>query len=391
MTASLGLRVGQDPVGLADWRRLARRKLPHMVWEYLEGGAGAEITRRANTAAFSRWRLIPRVLRGHPDPDLSCQLAGQTLAMPVAMAPVGLSGLLRWNADPAAARATEELGTRMVLSTASSWSLEEVAGAATAAHWFQLYPYGDRAMVCALVDRAQTAGYGGLFVTVDATVRGDREREMRGGLRSPLVLTPRTTLDLACHPLWSARLLRHRRMVAIHYAQARTRGVSAAAGAVREMVRHMQGTLNWDDLAWLRDRWQGPLFVKGVLHPDDAFHAIDRIGADGVVVSNHGGRQLDRVPAALDALPGIVDAVGGRGQVCLDGGIRRGSDVVIALALGATAVFAGRALCYGLAAAGQAGAEAVLKLIRDDVSRTLSLVGCPCTAALDRSWLEPAP
>jgi isopentenyl diphosphate isomerase/L-lactate dehydrogenase-like FMN-dependent dehydrogenase len=389
--AALSLGLKRETIGVAGHAARAKRRLPAMAWAYLEGGAEDQVTLAANRAGFHQWRLVPRILSGTRQPRLSTRVAGDEIALPVALAPVGITGLIRWDGDRAAARAAERAGTRLALSTGSSWSLEEIADATDANHWFQLYPYGNRDKVGALVDRAAAAGYSALFLTVDVGARGNREVERRAGMQMPLRLTPRSLIDFACHPRWAIDALRRNRIAMIHYAQASATGISAAVGAVAEMDRHMQGDLDWDDLAWLRDRWKGPLYVKGVLHPDDAVRAVHAIGCDGVAVSNHGGRQLDRAPAAIEALPGIVDALRGRGEVFLDGGVRRGADAIIALALGANAVMVGRPYCYGMASDGEAGVIDILRILRDDIQRTLVLMGCPGVDALDRSWIERAP
>ncbi len=362
-----------------------------MAWAYLDGGAEDHVTLDANIASFRRWRLRQRALAGVTQPNLSTRIAGTKVALPVALAPVGLTGFLRWNGDVAAARAAERAGTRLILSTGSSWSLEEVADATEYNHWFQLYPYGNKAKVTALLDRATAAGYDALFVTVDVQARGNRESERATGMGVPLRLTPRAAIDFARHPRWTWNLWRHGRAAAIHYKEIGSSGVAAAAQSVRTQDRYMQSDLNWDDLAAMREHWRGRLYVKGVLDADDAVRCIDTIGADGVVVSNHGGRQLDRAAATIDALPAIVDAVGGRGAVYLDGGIRRGNDVVTALALGADGVMIGRAYAYGLAVDGERGVNKILAGFADDIRRTLTLMGCPGVSALDRSWIMPAP
>ena len=388
--AGIDFGWGSPPISVEGYRRKARRTLPHMAWTFLEAGAEDHVSLDANVAAFRKWRLRARVLTGNAKPVLATRLAGIEVSMPVGLAPVGLTGLLRWDGDVAAAQAAEAAGTRSVLSTSSSWSLEEVADATAESHWFQLYPYGDKRKVGELVDRAARAGYSALFVTVDAPVKGNREREQEAGMAIPIRLTPRSILDAGLRPRWWIDLLRHKRVAAIHYVQAGATGVSAAVGSAAALDRHLQGDLNWEDLAWLRDRWPGKLYVKGVLDAADAVRAVDAIGADGVVVSNHGGRQLDRVPATLDALPAIADAVGDRADVYLDGGIRRGVDIVTALALGAKGVFVGRAYAYGLAAGGRRGVDHVLAILREDIRRTLILMGCPGVQSLDRDWVMPA-
>jgi L-lactate dehydrogenase (cytochrome)/(S)-mandelate dehydrogenase len=385
------LRREAKPASVADWREAARRALPEMIWAYVEDGADARVTRDENEAAFGDWRLRQRCLTGCAAPGLSRRFAGETLALPVALAPTGMTGLSHWSGDIACARAAEGAGTRYVVSTAASYTVEEIAAATEAAHWFQLYCFGDRETVGGLMGRAQAAGYTALFLTVDTAVRGNRESEVRTGMTVPPTLTPGAAWDFLRHPRWTWAALAHRRTSPIHYAeleQARA-GESELERAARVQARLMQTDLDWDDLAWMRDRWPGKLYVKGVLDPEDAARAVLDAGADGVVVSNHGGRQLDQALSTLRALPAIRARLGGRGEVLLDGGIRRGGDVVKALALGADGVFIGRAYVYGLAAAGERGVAEVLKLLRDDLVRTLVLMGCPDVAELDPSWLLP--
>jgi L-lactate dehydrogenase (cytochrome)/(S)-mandelate dehydrogenase len=298
----------------------------------------------------------------------------------------------------AATRAAERAGTRAVLSTASSYTLEEVAEATEQNHWFQLYPFSNRERVGGLMRRAREAGYTAMFVTVDVPVVGKREGERTAGMTQPWTLTPSRVASFLSRPGWLADTMRNRRLAAVHYlernaadAKQKAGGLQAAAAdaiaSAAAQARYMQGDLHWDDLAWMRDQWPGPLYVKGVLDPDDAAQAVDRIGADGIVVSNHGGRQLDRTLAAIDALPAIVERVGDRAEVYMDGGVRRGTDVVTALCLGARGVFIGRPYLYGLAAGGEAGVAAVLEIFRSEIETALTLMGCPSAAALDRSWL----
>jgi isopentenyl diphosphate isomerase/L-lactate dehydrogenase-like FMN-dependent dehydrogenase len=388
--AAFGYRLfGEEPpISVEDYRRLARRRLPDMAWAYVDGGADDLITLNDNRDAFRRWRLRQRVLTGIVKPDLSATMAGTKLSMPVALAPTGIIGMAHWSGDVAAARAAETAGTRHVLSTGSSYTLEEVGAATQENHWFQLYPYGDRQKVGELLDRAAAAGFTALFVTVDVPVRGNREGERRAGMAVPPTLTPGRVLDVAVHPAWWWTLLRHKRVSPIHYA-AHPNRLSGAVEGVRAQERYMQSDLDWDDLRWMRDRWKGPLYVKGVLDPDDAARAVDEIGVEGVVVSNHGGRQLDFALGTLDALPAIVEQVGDRAEVLLDGGIRRGGEVLIALALGAKGVFIGRPYAYALAAGGEPAVVNMLSILREDMERALVLMGCPGVAALDRSWVIP--
>lgn len=404
MAIRFRLKDPAPPLSVEAWRRLARKRLPELAWQYLDGGADDLVTLRENISGFERWRLRQRCLTGMTKPSLTTAMAGTAVAVPVGLAPTGAAGLSHWRGDVAATRAAERAGTRAVLSTASSYTLEEVAEATDQQHWFQLYPFGNRDKVGALMARARAAGYTALFVTVDVPVLGNREGERRSGMTQPWTLTPSRLLNMASRPAWLHALLRRRRIAAVHYLEREAErkqdnGVLAglkravqgagedAIASAESQARYMQGDLRWDDLAWMRDHWDGPLYVKGVLDPDDAAHAVDSIGVNGVVVSNHGGRQLDRTLASIDALPAIVDRIGDRAEVYLDGGVRRGTDVVTALCLGAHGVFIGRPYLYGLAVSGERGVASVLEIFRAEIERALILMGCPGVSALDRSWL----
>jgi isopentenyl diphosphate isomerase/L-lactate dehydrogenase-like FMN-dependent dehydrogenase len=371
-------------ITVEDYRRSAHRRLPAMVWSYVDGGADDRETLRDNREAFSRWALRSRVLAGNGAPNLSTTVASVPLSMPLLFAPTGFLGLSHWQGDILAARAAAAAGTRYVVSTASSWSVEEIAEASPAGHFFQLYPReGD--IAARLMQRAWAAGYRVMMVTVDVPVVGNREGERRSGMGIPPVMTPRRLLNVARHPLWALDVLLHQRIGGRNLVNAA--GIAAAVEAAdiqnREMV---QATLNWADVAWVRDQWKGKLYVKGILDPEDAIRAVD-IGADGVVVSNHGGRQLDFALSSLEALPGVASAIGDRAEILLDSGVRRGTDVLKALALGARAVMIGRPYVYGIAAAGERGAAGVLEIFRSEMERSLTLMGCPSVTALDRSWI----
>jgi L-lactate dehydrogenase (cytochrome)/(S)-mandelate dehydrogenase len=383
----LRLRPRDRFVTVEDYRRAARRRLPRFVWAYLDGGAEDLVTLRENRTGFSAWSLRAHMLTGHGKPDLSTQAMGETLAFPVMIAPTGYSGLVQWDGDLCATRAAAKAGTRHVLSTASSWTIEEVAEAA-GGHMpaFQLYPReGD--VATRLMNRAWAAGYRTLFVTVDVPVVGLREGERRMGMSMPPALSPASLLDIACHPRWAAQVLRHKRISGRNFLA--TGRLSDAAESMAIQTRHMtQSALSWDDFAWMRDQWKGRIYVKGVLEAEDAAKAV-ALGADGVVVSNHGGRQLDYAVSSIAALPGVAAAVGGRAEVLLDSGVRRGTDVVKALALGATAVLVGRPYLYGLAVEGQAGIEKVLGIFRTEIERTLMLMGVRSVRDLSPANLLP--
>jgi isopentenyl diphosphate isomerase/L-lactate dehydrogenase-like FMN-dependent dehydrogenase len=382
------LRAAAHPTSVDDYRRRARRRVPRMAWAYIDRGAETEATLAANRSAFARWSLRQRVLTGVEEPRLAAEVGGVPLSMPILLAPTGLSGLAHASGEPALARAAERAGTRAVVSTAASYSIEEVAERSGARHFFQLYPGpAGTDLTERFIDRARAAGYAGLMVTVDTPAIGNREAERRAGMGAKPALTPAAVLDAALRPAWTLGYLREGRIVARNFVEAT--GARAGVEAVKEHRKVVRPDMVWDDLARMRERWDGPFMVKGILDPDDGERAI-AIGADGIVVSNHGGRQLDGAPATLDALPAIAAAVGGRATILLDGGVRRGTDVVKALALGADAVMIGRPALYGLATAGQSGVEGVLEILRTELETTLTLMGVAAVADLGRDHLLPA-
>jgi isopentenyl diphosphate isomerase/L-lactate dehydrogenase-like FMN-dependent dehydrogenase len=384
-------RAPETLISVEDYRRAAARRVPRLVWDYIEGGADDLVTVRRNRGSFSRWSLRARVMTAYPERRLSTTVAGVDLALPVLLAPTGALGLSHWSGDLAAARAAEAAGTRLVLSTASSWSIEEVAAGTNADHFFQLYPGGDE--TATLMQRAWACGYRALFVTVDVPVLGNREGERRfgytrsGTIGRTLTLTPREALDMARHPRWVADLYRHGRG-SMRNLLAES-GVGATFQSIEILHREIdRATFAWDDLEWIREHWPGTVYVKGVLDPEDAVRSV-ALGCEGVVVSNHGGRQLDHSLSALDALPPVVAAVGDRAEVLLDGGIRRGTDIVKALALGARAVLIGRPQIYGLIVGHERGVVDVLGIFRAELDRALALMGVQSVHELDRSWVIP--
>jgi isopentenyl diphosphate isomerase/L-lactate dehydrogenase-like FMN-dependent dehydrogenase len=376
-------------ISVEDYRVAAAKRLPQLVWEYVEGGADDLVTVRRNEEAFLRWSLRARMMTGHAERRLGTTVAGVEIDLPVLLAPTGALGLSHWRGDLAAARAAEAAGTRLILSTASSWSIEEVAAGTRTDHFFQLYPGGER--TATLMQRAWQSGYRVLFVTVDVPVLGNREGERRrgyttsGSLNRALTLTPREALDMARHPRWLLDQYRYGRGSMRNLLP--TAGVQSTFDSIEILHREIdRATFAWEDLHWIREQWPSAVYVKGLLDPDDAVRAVS-IGCEGVVVSNHGGRQLDHALASLEALPAIVDAVGGRAEVLFDGGIRRGTDVVKALALGARAVLIGRPQIYGLIVGGQQGVSDVLEILRTELDRALVLMGVPAISELDRGWL----
>jgi len=384
-------RAPENLISVEDYRRAAARRVPRVVWDYIEGGADDLVTVRRNMTSFSRWSLRARMMTAHPVRTLSTSVAGVEVDLPVLLAPTGALGLSQWRGDLAAARAAEAAGTRLVLSTASSWTIEEVASGTHADHFFQLYPGGDE--TATLMQRAWRAGYRALFVTVDVPVIGNREGERRygytrtGTMGRTLSLTPREALDMARHPRWVLDLYRHGRASMRNLLP--DGGVMATFESIDILHREIdRATFSWGDLEWIREHWPGTVYVKGLLDPQDALRAV-ALGCDGVVVSNHGGRQLDHSLAALDALPPIVAAVGDRAEVLLDGGVRRGTDVVKALALGARAVLIGRPQIYGLIVGRERGVVDVLEIFRAELDRALTLMGAQSVHELDHSWVIP--
>ncbi|MFS2206052.1 alpha-hydroxy acid oxidase [Variovorax sp. Varisp36] len=362
-------------LNVEDYRRRARRVLPRLVFDYVDGGAEDERCLRRNRDALEALPLIPECLRDTSMLDIGIELFGSRWRAPFAVAPIGLAGIVRPHADALLARAAQAARVPFILSTASNTRIEDVRTAApNATLWMQLYVMGERAIAERIVHRARAAGFEALVLTVDVPVGGLRERDLRHGFRVPMRLTPGTVLDMARRPAWLLRLARSGMPRFANLLPDDDGAPISPQAQAALLSRTMDRTLTWESLAWLRRLWDGPLLVKGLLGAEDARRAV-RHGADGIVVSNHGGRQLDAAPASIAALPAIADAVGGRIPVLVDGGIRRGSDVAKALALGARAVLLGRAPLYGLACDGGQGALSVLQLLAQETERTMTLLG----------------
>ena len=382
------LRVPSPRVlNIGDLRRLVERRLPRVVFDYIDGGAEAEITLRDNCRAFDRVTFRPRCAVTFPSVDLRTTVLGHDLALPLLLAPVGSSRMFWPRGEAVAARAAGEAGTIYVLSTLSGTRLEEVRAASTGACWFQLYLCGGRDVALEGIARARAAGYSALVVTIDTPVAGLRERDVRNGTPQLLTRRPATMLpwvgQLIARPRWLWGVLRDGGLMDFPNIVLPS-GPMAYADVAAALE---QAAVSWQDLAWIREAWPGALVIKGVHTSDDARRAVDA-GAAAIVVSNHGGRQLDGVAATLRALPEVVAAVAGRSEVLLDGGIRRGSDIAKAIALGARAVLAGRAYAYGLAAAGDEGVTAAIGILRSGLVRTLKLLGCPSVSALDATYVD---
>lgn len=366
-------------ISVADYRRQARRVLPRMVYEYLEGGAEDEISLTDNRMALTRLRLQPKRLRDVSVRDQRVELFGQRVDAPFMVGPTGLNGAFRPRGDILLAKAAARAGVPFVLSTPAQNTIEEVAEQAPGNLWFQLYVV-QRALAESLVARALSAGYRTLVLTTDVAVNGKREHDIRNGFEVPLRLGPQPILDGALHPLWALRLLRSGMPKLANFS-------SDAAGTAAQyavMHRQMDAAFSWDDLVWLRRIWPHTLLVKGILNADDAVRSID-CGVDGVILSNHGGRQLDNVITPIEVLPEVVARTDR--PVLIDSGFRRGSDIVKALALGAAMVLLGRAPLYGLAARGERGVDEVLALLKAEVDTTLALVGAASVRDLEPSYV----
>jgi isopentenyl diphosphate isomerase/L-lactate dehydrogenase-like FMN-dependent dehydrogenase len=373
-------------------RQLAHRRVPLPVESYVEGGAGDEATLRSNLAAVRSVQFRPHLgVTSGATPDLKTTVLGQEISMPVLLSPVGFTRMMHTSGDQAGVAAAGAAGTVFTLSSMSGHSMEEVIAAAGGPVWFQLYFLGGREGARRLVDDARRLGYSALVVTMDTQIPGDRRREARFGLSPPLRLDRRTVTKMApfvaLRPRWLLDQARHGFRLDLVNAQ---RGAANASGddGSEALLQWISEPPIWNDLKWIRETFQGDVIVKGVLSTDDAKRAVDH-GASAVIVSNHGGRQLDGVPATFDVLPQIVGAVEGQAEVLVDGGIRSGADVVRARALGARAAMIGRAWAYGLCAAGRPGVDRVLGLIRADVDRTMRLLGLDSVEAIDGSCLAP--
>ncbi|MCU1604585.1 MAG: lldD [Modestobacter sp.] len=360
---------------IGDLRDLARRTVPRAVFDYTDGAAGTEISLRRSREAFARVEFCPSVLRDVSVVDTSTTVLGRPATMPFALAPTGFTRLMHTEGERAVVRVAEREGIPYGLSTMGTTSLEDVAAAAPGARrWFQLYLWRDREASAGLVERARTAGYEALVLTVDTPVAGPRLRDVRNGFTIPPALSLRTMANAALHPRWWIDLLTTE---PLEFASLHSWG-----GTVAELAdRVFEPAATLADLRALREAWPGALVVKGVQTPDDARAVVDE-GADAVVVSNHGGRQLDRAPTPLEQLPGVVAAVAGRAEVYLDGGVLDGADVVAAVAAGARTVLVGRAYLYGLMAGGERGVQRAVDILGAEVARTLQLLGVPSVAEL---------
>jgi L-lactate dehydrogenase (cytochrome) len=367
-------------------KRVAERRVPKMFFQYADSGAYTESSYRANSEDFTRVRLEQRVGVDISTRSLSTTMLGRKVTLPLGLAPTGAAGMQVADGEIKAARAAEKFGIPFTLSTVSICSIEDIAAATATPFWFQLYVRKNREFTSRLIDRARDAKCGALVVTMDCQHYGQRHKDVRNGLTVPLKFTPKFVAEMAIKPRWALQMLGTQRRTFGNFA-----GHVPGATSVKELADWMGQqddlTLNWADLPGLKKRFGGPLVVKGILHPDDARAAIEH-GADAIIVSNHGGRQLDGAPSTIRVLPRIVDAVNGRCEIYLDSGVRSGHDMIKAVALGARAVFIGRPFLYGLGAGGEAGVARVLEIIRAEADSALGLMGETDITTLDGRNIE---
>ena len=372
---------------VADLRRIAQRRLPGGVFDYIDGAAEDERTLAANQDAFATTTFRPRVLRGVEKVEVASTILGQPLAYPLVLAPTGFTRIADPQGELAVARAAERAGLPYTLSTLSTRSIEEVRAVSDGRLWFQVYAWRDRGLVQEMIERAAAAKFEALVLTVDTAVFGRRERDVRRGFSLPPTIGPRTVVDGALHPGWTWSFVRSE---PIRFANVVGRDVGDGASPVTlsdYINTQFDPALSWGDVTWLRSVWDGPIILKGIQTVADAVLAADA-GVDAIALSNHGGRQLDGSPATLSLVAPVADAVGGRTEIICDGGIRRGSDIVKALAAGANACMAGRAYLYALGAAGEPGVDRVLEWFHADMVRTMNLLGVGSIPELDRSLID---
>jgi len=388
MTRAARSVASPNVVCIEDFRPIARQRIPKSVFDYLDGGAEGEVTLRENCRIFNDVTFRPRHAVDVGKCNLRTRVLGFDLALPFMLAPVGYSRLMHPGGEVAAARAAGRAGTGYILSTISGHKLEDVRAGSTGPVFYQLYLMGGRGAAEAAIDRARVAGFNGLVVTIDTPVSGIRERDYRNGMKE---LISGSAFDkipflpqIFSRPGWLIDYVRDGGLPGLPNVIIPGKGQMPLVDINAALA---ESTPTWADLKWIREHWKGPIVIKGVLTADDARRAIDE-GVAAISVSNHGGRQLDGLPASLRALPEVVEAVKGRIELLMDGGIRRGTDVVKALCIGAKAVLCGRAYAYGLAAAGEAGVDRAIEILKTDVERTLRLLGCPSVAELDRSYVN---
>ena len=373
-----------DCYNFNDFRKLAKKNLPAPIFHYIDGGSDDETTLKRNTESFSKCDLIPNILAGVGQPNLSTTVLGQKIDMPLFLSPVAMQRLFHHEGDKASARAAEKFGTFYSMSTMATSSIEEIANISGGPKMFQLYIHKDQGLTDNLIDRCKSSGFKSLCLTVDTVVAGNREKDHKWGFTTPPKLNLKSIMSFAMHPKWVFNYLIHEKFQLANVAHRTTKGANIATGVMEYINEQYDPAMSWKDAEYCIKRWGGPFALKGVMSVEDAKRAVD-IGASAIFLSNHGGRQLDGSRSPFDQLPAIKDAVGDKLEIILDGGIRRGTHVLKALSLGATACSFGKGFLFGLGAGGQRGVELILKRMKDEITRDLILLGCKSIKELNKS------
>jgi len=364
----------EDNFNFEDFRRVAKKKLPAPIFHYIDGGSDDEVTLKRNTDSFSKCDLVPNILASVGEPDLSTKVLGSKIDMPLFLSPVAMQRLFHHEGDKASARAAEKFGTFYSMSTMATSSIEEIANTASGPKMFQIYIHKTQGLTDNLIDRCKSSGFNAMCLTVDTIVAGNRERDHKWGFTTPPKLNLKSLMSFATHPMWTINYLTHEKFQLPNVSQFVKKSSSIAKGVMEYINEQYDPAMSWKDAEYCIKRWGGPFALKGVMSVEDAKRAID-IGASAIMLSNHGGRQLDGSRAPFDQLEKIVDAVGGKIEIIVDGGIRRGTHVLKALSLGATACSFGKGFLFALSAGGQKGVEIMLKRMKEELRRDMILLG----------------
>jgi len=373
-----------DCYNFNDFRKLAKKNLPASIFHYIDGGSDDESTLRRNTESFSKCDLVPNILAGVGQPNLSTTVLGQKIDMPLFLSPVAMQRLFHHEGDKASARAAKKFGTFYSMSTMANSSIEEISNISDGPKMFQIYIHKIKGLTDNLIDRCKSSGFNAMCLTVDTVTAGNRERDHRWGFTTPPKLTLKSILGFMMRPKWTFNYLTHEKFQLANVSHITKKGSSIAKGVMEYINEQYDPAMSWKDAEYCIKRWGGPFAIKGLMSVEDAKRAVD-IGASAILLSNHGGRQLDGSRSPFDQLPAIVDAVGGKLEIILDGGVRRGTHVLKALSLGATACSFGKGFLFALGAGGQQGVEHMLKRMKDEITRDMILLGCKNIKELNKS------
>jgi len=373
-----------DCYNFNDFRKLAKKNLPAPIFHYIDGGSDDEVTLKRNTESFAKCDLVPNILASVGKPDLSTTVLGQKIDMPLFLSPVAMQRLFHHEGDKASARAAEKFGTFYSMSTMATSSIEEISNISGGPKMFQIYIHKIKGLTDNLIDRCKSSGFNSMCLTVDTVVAGNRERDHRWGFTTPPKLTLKSILGFMKRPKWTFNYLSHEKFQLANVTSFTKKGTSIAKGVMEYINEQYDPAMSWKDAEYCIKRWGGPFAIKGVMSVEDAKRAVD-IGASAILLSNHGGRQLDGSRSPFDQLPAIVDAVGGKLEIVLDGGVRRGTHVLKALSLGATACSFGKGFLFALGAGGQKGVEQILQRMKDEITRDMILLGCKSIKELNKT------